>query len=281
MRMIKDARTLLFVPAISPHLIEKATGRGADVLIVDLEDSVPIERKVEARQMASQAISRLAGQTPVLLRVNSSADLLRADIEAMPLAQIDGVLLPKVESAAQVVALAELLAHPREGQVASLPIAALIETPLGVMRVESIASAHPSVSALGFGAEDYASEMRVEPRPESLLWAAQTVTNCARAFGLACWGLPGSVAEINDMDAFADLVRLGRSIGFSGTVCIHPRQIAPANSGFGPTTQELEWARKVLAAAAEAQAKGVGAISLDGRMIDRPIVERAKRLIRP
>ena len=279
MRLISNARSLLFVPATSPHLLAKAVERGADALIVDLEDAVPIDRKVEARGMAAQAIAQLAGQAVVMVRVNSAPELLRADIEALPLAQIQGVLLPKAESTAQVVALAGLLAQRRSDDPQALPIAALIETPLGVMRAEGIATAHPSVCALGFGAEDYASEMRVEPRPESLLWAAQAVTNCARAFGLACWGLPGSIAEISDMDAFADLVRQARDVGFSGTVCIHPRQVLVANAGFDPTEQELKWAHKVLAAAEEARARGLGAVSLDGRMIDRPIVERAMRLI--
>lgn len=115
------------------------------------------------------------------------------------------------------------------------------------------------------------------PQPESLLWAAHVVTNCARAFGPACWGLPGSVAVIDDMDAFAALVKQGRGVGFSGTVCIHPRQVAVANAGFGPSDEELAWAHKVLAADDEARARGLGAVVLDGRMIDRPIVERARR----
>lgn len=279
MRLIPTARSLLFVPATSSHLVAKAAERGADVLVIDLEDAVPLARKVEARQMATEAITQIGKNATVMARVNSEPELLLADIEALPLSQLSGVLLPKVESAEQLVMLAELLAQRRGKDVAPLPIAALIETPLGVLRAESIASAHPSVCALGFGAEDYASEMGVQPVPQSMLWATQSVANCARAYGLACWGLPGSIAEINDMEAFAGLVSLARSVGFSGTVCIHPRQVTLANAGFGPTEQELIWARKVIALADEAEVNGVGAISFEGRMIDRPIVERAKRLI--
>ncbi|WP_418318323.1 HpcH/HpaI aldolase/citrate lyase family protein [Piscinibacter sakaiensis] len=270
---LKHLRSLLFVPATSPHLLAKAGQRGADALIVDLEDSVPIDRKVDARVMAAAAIEQLAGQVPVLVRVNSEPDLLRADVDALPLAKVQGVLLPKVESAAQVVGLMEILGR-RGG--ASMPVAALIETPLGVLRAEAIATAHPALCALGFGAEDHAAQLLVEPIPESLLWAAQAVINCARAFDLAAWGLPGSVAEIDDMQAFGQLVRLARGIGFSGTVCIHPRQVAVANSGFAPTPQQLDWARKVVAADEQARGQGRGAVTLDGRMIDRPIVARAR-----
>ncbi|MEJ7932305.1 CoA ester lyase [Ramlibacter sp. AN1015] len=275
-----DARSLLFVPATSVHLLAKAAQRGADALIVDLEDAVPMDRKAPARQMAAQAIEQLVGQAGVLVRVNSAPELVREDVQCLPLHHLQAVLLPKVESAAQVQELARLLAQRQAPGAAPVPIAALIETPLGVLRAESIATAHQSVCALGFGAEDYASEMLVEPQPQSLLWAAQAVTNCARAFRLASWGLPGSVAEISDMDGFAALVKQARAVGFSGTVCIHPRQIPVANAGFGPTPQELAWARKVLAADEEARARGLGAVTLDGRMIDRPIVERARRWLK-
>jgi citrate lyase subunit beta/citryl-CoA lyase len=274
---LKEARSLLFVPATSPHLLAKAAQRGADALIVDLEDAVPLDRKVEARAMAARAIEHLADRVAVLVRVNSAAELLFADIESLPLARLQGVMLPKVESAQQVQSLAAALAQRGDPGPSTMPIVALIETALGVLRAQEIATAHSSVCALGFGAEDYAAEMLVEPKPESLLWPAQAVSNCARAFNLACFGLPGSVAEIENMDAFAILIRQARSTGFTGTICIHPRQVGVANAGFGPSEQELAWARKVLAADDEARAKGLGAVTLEGRMLDRPIVERARR----
>lgn len=276
---LTDARSLLFVPATSPHLLAKAAQRGADALVIDLEDAVPAERKAEARGLARAAIEQLAGQAPLLVRVNAAADLLRADIAALPLALLHGVMLPKVESEAQVRQAAGWLADDADnaGSAAAPPLALLVETPLGVLRAERIATAHASVVALGFGGEDYASGMLIAPHPEALAWPAQAVTTCAHAFGLACWGLPGSVAEIEDMDAYAALVRRARGIGFTGTVCIHPRQVAAANAGFGPTQLELAWARRVVDADAQARARGAGAAMLDGRMIDLPIVERARR----
>jgi len=161
---LREARSLLFVPATSPHLLAKATQRGADALIVDLEDAVPLDRKVEARAMAARAIEHLADQVPVLVRVNSAAELLFADIESLPLARLQGVMLPKVESAQQVQSLAAALAQRGDPGPSTMPIVALIETALGVLRAEEIATAHSSVCALGFGAEDYAAEMSVEPK---------------------------------------------------------------------------------------------------------------------
>lgn len=267
---LKDARSLLFVPATSTQLFRKAAERGADALIIDLEDAVPAARKAEARVLAAQAIDAMAGMVPLLARVNAAPELLAADIAALPLARLQGVLLPKVESVESIDSLADAIAR-----ATGPAIVALIESPLGLLRADSIA-AHPALCALGFGSEDYATAMKVEPEPGPLLWAAQKVAVCARAFDLACWGLPGSVADIADVDSFGRLVRQARSIGFTGTVCIHPRQVAVANAGFGPSEQQLAWARKVIAADDEASAQGLGAVTLDGRMIDRPIVERAR-----
>jgi citrate lyase subunit beta/citryl-CoA lyase len=182
-------------------------------------------------------------------------------------------MLPKVESAAQVEALATALAA--RGQDAA--IAALVETPRGVMETARIATASPRLCALGFGAEDYAAAIGLAPAPVSLGVPAQMVGVAAHAHGLAFWGLAGSVAETADMDAFGTLVRLSRQMGFTGSVCIHPRQVPVANEGFGPTPEEIAWAGRVVAAAEEARARGQGAVLLDGRMIDRPIEDRARR----
>ncbi|NYT82796.1 CoA ester lyase [Alcaligenaceae bacterium] len=269
-------RSVLFVPAVSTHLLAKAAQRGADALILDLEDAIPLDRKQEAREKLADAIQGIGGAAPVLVRVNADPDMLRADLAALPATGLAGIMLPKVESAAQIQTLCAWL---EKNGAASLPVVALIETPLGVLRLESIASAHQSVAALGFGGEDYATEMSIAPTPDSLAWAAHAVANCAHAFGLACWGLPGSVAEIHDMESYASLVARARSMGFTGTVCIHPNQIPHANRGFSPSEKELEWARAVVAAGEDAQARGLGAATFEGRMIDRPVIERAQSLL--
>ncbi|MCC2595611.1 CoA ester lyase [Pusillimonas sp. MFBS29] len=273
MSMMKCFRSLLFVPAVSTQLFAKAAERGADALILDLEDAVPLNSKSEARKNLARAIDSVGQAAPILVRVNAEPDLLSEDLKCLPLASIAGVMLPKVESAEQVQQLADQLRH--EG--AEIPIIALIETPKGVLHLESIASAHADLAALGFGGEDYAAALGISPDSPSLVWAAHAVVNAAHAFGLACWGLPGSVATIEDLEAFARLVSQARSIGFTGTVCIHPAQIPLAIKGFSPTKAELEWARTVVAAGDEALARGLGAVVVRGQMIDKPIIERARR----
>ena len=274
---LRDLRSLLFVPATSPHLLEKATQRGADAIIVDLEDAVPLDRKDEARRMAIDAVRQLKQQgARVVLRVNAPPAMLSADLAAAPLEAIDAVMLPKAESAEQVRDLDAQLSRlaPQAMHVRIVP---LIESARGLLACERIADASSRVCALGFGAEDYAAEMSVVPELDTLAWPAQYVTTCARAFDLACWGLPGSVAEVSDMDRFAALVRRARGIGFTGSVCIHPRQVPVVNEGFGPTAAELAWAQRVIDADAIARRQGKGAVLLDGRMIDRPVVARAAR----
>ena len=155
-------------------------------------------------------------------------------------------------------------------------VRALIETPRGALEAPRIAAA-PGLGALGFGAEDFSAALGLDPTPVTLAMPAQLVGLAAHAHDLAYWGLAGSVAETQDMEAFAGLVRLSRQLGFTGTVCIHPRQVPVANAGFGPTPAELAWAQRVVAAAEAARSQGQGAVLLDGRMIDRPIEDRARR----
>jgi citrate lyase subunit beta/citryl-CoA lyase len=270
---VKAARSLLFLPATSPQLLAKATERGADALIVDLEDAVPPARKAEARPLAAAALRALAARgAEVLLRVNADPALLDDDLAAIPRDVALTVMVPKVEAAAQVEAVAARLANLGLG----CPIAALIETPRGVLDAARIAAA-PGLCALGFGAEDFSAALGLSPAPATLAMPAQLVGLAAHAHGHAFWGLAGSVAETVDMEAFGALVRLSRQLGFTGSVCIHPRQVPVANEGFGPTPEERAWARRVVAAAEEARARGEGAVLLDGRMIDRPIEDRARR----
>ena len=275
---LKTLRSLLFLPATAEHLLAKAAERGADALVIDLEDAIPPDRKAEARPMARAAVAQLAQRgATVLLRVNSDPALWAQDLQGMPLSQLAAVMLPKVETLSQLENFAQALraravdrGHPPP------PIAALLETPLGVLAAEQIAQ-HPALCALGFGAEDYAGALGVPPEPAALAWPAQKVLTCAHAYGLACWGLAGSIAAVEDVAGFEHTVRAGRAMGFTGSVCIHPRQVPIVNQGFSPSAEELAWAERVVAADEAASRAGLGAVLLDGRMIDRPIVQRARR----
>jgi citrate lyase subunit beta/citryl-CoA lyase len=272
---LKTLRSLLFLPATAEHLLAKATERGADALVIDLEDAIPPDRKAAARPMAQAAVRQLAERgATVVLRVNSDPALWQEDLLGMPVEALSAIMLPKVESLDQVEALAKALIQMRAEQAP--PIAALIETPRGVVAAATIAS-HSALCALGFGSEDYAGALGVPAEPAALTWPAQQVLTCAHAHGLHCWGLAASIAEVDDMLGFARAVDAGRAMGFTGSVCIHPRQVPVVNRGFSPSEQELAWAQRVLAADQAAREQGLGAILLDGRMLDKPIVDRARR----
>ena len=275
---LRHLRSLLFLPATASHLLAKATERGADALVVDLEDAIPPDRKVEARPMARAAVEQLAARgEKVILRVNSEPHLWQQDLLHMPLHRLAAVMLPKVETPLQVEDFAQALAAGAAtsgGQPP--PIAALLETPRGVLAASQVAP-HPALCALGFGAEDYAGALGLPPEPVALTWPAQLVLTWAHAYELACWGLAGSIAIVDDMISFENTVRAGRAMGFTGSVCIHPRQVPIVNRGFSPSADERAWAARVVAADEAARTAGLGAVLLDGRMIDRPIVERARR----
>lgn len=276
----KQVRSLLFLPATSDHLLAKATERGADALVVDLEDAIAPDRKAAARPMARAAVAQLAQRgATVLLRVNSEPQQWAQDLQGMPLASLAAVMLPKVETLAQLDNFAQALtALAVDSGQAPPPIAALLETPLGVLAAAQIAQ-HPALGALGFGAEDYAGALGVPPEPAALTWPAHQVLTCAHAHGLACWGVAGSIAAVDDVAGFEHTVRAARAMGFTGSVCIHPRQVPIVNRGFSPSAEELAWAERVVAADEAASRAGLGAVLLDGRMIDRPIVERARRCL--
>jgi len=272
---INQFRSLLFVPATSEHLWEKASQRGADAVVIDLEDAIPLDKKELARAMAPSAIHLLKNKgVDIVLRVNSDPTLWQLDLVGMPLQSLSAIMLPKVETKEQVEVFSKALAKLSSGSPP--PIAALLETPLGVLATSQIAG-HLSLCALGFGAEDYSGAIGVHPNAWALTWPAQQVITGAHAYGLQCWGMAGSIAEVKDLDAFGKDVAFARSIGFTGSVCIHPNQVSIVNRGFSPSDAELEWAQKVINADQAARAKGLGAVLLEGKMIDKPIVDRARR----
>jgi len=269
-------RSLLFIPALSTDKLAKAHERGADGLIIDLEDSVIVERKAEARPAMAAAVRQLAGQgRPMFVRLNAEPELWREDIAALPEGLVEAVLLPKVVERAAVDRLAGALASRF-----SVPpgIVGLIETPRGVLNAADIA-AHPALVGLGFGAGDYAVALGVPITPTAVTGAAQHVVTCAHAFGLQCIGLAASVGEVADVEAYTESVRIARAMGFTGTVCIHPRQVPIVNRGFGPTDAEIAWARRVIEADAAASAAGQGAFLLDGQLVDVPVVVFARGVL--
>ncbi|WP_139167783.1 HpcH/HpaI aldolase/citrate lyase family protein [Bauldia litoralis] len=261
-------RSLLFVPMLQARLIVGAAGRGADAVILDLEDAVAPEAKDRARDALAETARTLAeaGQC-VLVRINNHPDLIDADLAAANDAAIAGIVLPKAERPDIIATIAGRLAHP-----ALVP---LVETALGVINAHAIAGADERVAALAFGSEDFSLDMGIPPEEAGLATPAQQVAIAARAAGKAAFGLPGSLAIIDDGDRFTAIARMARSIGMGGALCVHPRQVTIVNAVFAPTPAEIDEAETVRAAYETARDTGHGAVAVDGRMIDQPVYRRA------
>jgi len=268
---LSTVRSALFVPLADERFLAKAHERGADALLLDLEDSVPPAQKAEARARLPEAARRLAvaGAT-VMVRVNNDAGLLADDLKAAVQARAAAVFLPKAESADQVKAASFLLDGCDAGVVA------MIESPAAVLEAPAIARAGGRLAGLAFGSEDYCGALGIASSAALLDWPAQMVAVAARAHGLAAFGLPGPVAEIADMDAYTRLLEKAKAMGFTGTLCVHPKQVAASNRVYSPSDAELALAREIVAAFDAAVKEGRGAFALHGRMIDAPVAEQAR-----
>lgn len=274
-------RSLLYVPANVPRFLERAQARGADALILDLEDSVPDDRKEEARAALGRHWEALtAGPADLLVRIN--ADLLDAarDLDAVVRPGLGALYVAKARGASMIAWLGAALDRiegARGLAPGSVGLVPLLEDPAAVEKAFEIAAA-PRVRALAFGSEDYASACAMEPTPEALLYARQRIVAAARAAGIAPLGLLDSVARL-EHDDLAALVRRSRAFGFAGASAVHPSTVAALNAGFRPDADDIAWARAVEAALAAARADGRGATRLGGRMIDEPMARRARAIL--
>lgn len=260
--LLAAAVTWLFVPASRPDRFPKALASGAEAVVVDLEDAVAAPDKARARENLREHRPEAAG-TPVVVRVNArNGPEHAADMAACRAQPPAAVVLPKTESVDDVAAVRE---------AGGLPVLPLIETARGLVNLPGIAAA-PGVARLLFGSVDLALDLSVtddaaldSARSDLVRWSA------------AC-GLPqpvdGVSTAVRDAEAVARAARRSSAWGFGGKLCVHPAQLAPVRAAFAPGDEELRWAARVLAAAPAGSAAVV-----DGEMIDRPVVERARRLL--
>ena len=278
-----DARSLLFIPADAERFIARGAERGADVVILDLEDGVAPASKAAARAALPAAVKTLRqGGATVYVRVNNEPPLLAGDIAAVVASGADGIVMPKVEAPEQLTQLdAQVLLHEqRSGRVANvLRFIVLIETPLGVCRALEIARASPRLVGLCFGSEDFSTAMGIAPLVEAMTGPAQAVAIAAAAAGVQPLGLPGTVGDFSDPQVYRALAVAAGRIGMRGAVCIHPAQVQVLNDVFGGTDAEAAAAERLVAAFDAGIAQGKGAIALDGKMIDVPIATRARQFL--
>jgi len=277
-------RSKLFVPGTRPELFAKALDSAADGICLDLEDAVSEARKDEARDCVRQLLAGVdaaaAGKT-LIVRVNAmDTPHFERDVAAVAMPGVQLVNLPKPESPAHVQAAAEAIERAERTHGVTSPIGLLlnIETPSALRMASQLALAHPRVKGLQLGLGDLFEPLGIARRaPEAIQQAMFAVRIAAGEAGV--YAYDSAFADIRDAEGFRAEAKLARNLGFLGKTCIHPSQVAIANEVFRPTDEEIAHACKVVEAAREADAKGIGAYVVDGKMIDIPFVLRARAIV--
>ena len=278
-------RSVFYIPGNNVKFIEKAPVTPADIITLDLEDSVPPDEKVKAREIVRENL-KLAGSggSTVYVRVNNWETLMtNDDLEAIVYEGLSGVCLAKCGGADHVQRLdwkLEELERRRGLKVGSIAIQLLIETAKGVMNAYPSALASKRVNSLIFGAVDYTKDMRVKltSEGEEQYWARASVPVAARAAG--CIAIDCPFVDVKDIEAFKKSTRFGRQLGFEGRMLIHPDQIMPSHEIYTPSAEDVEWAEGVVKVfEEEGLAKGKAAVTYKGKMVDTPVYDNARTIL--
>lgn len=268
-------RSLLYVPAHSERFIAKAHERGADAIILDLEDSVPPDAKQAARDGLGDAVAAVRrGGASVLVRINSG-ERQEEDALAACRAGADMLYVPKVRHADDLARLGVSLEPEEARSGKSIQFIALLEDIGAVLDARSIAGA-PRLAGLSVGGEDLALSMGAEPTPDVLRQPKLLVHYAAKERGLLSIGMLRSTADYSDTAAIEAAAAEASAHGFDGATCVHPAVVALLNAGFAPSPEQRAWAQRVV----EAAASGQGAFQIDGRMVDAPVIARARAILK-
>jgi len=277
----RPRRSRLYAPGNQPRLLVGIEIHGADCVLLDLEDSVPLAEKPAARILVKHLLATIRFPDEVWVRINPLDGGGREDVAEVLIGRPHGICLPKAESARDVLDLCELLSRVESergidgGTTWIMPI---LETASGVLHSEEIAAASERVVMLTFGAEDYTRDVGARRTWDALLFARSRIVAAAAAAGTQASDTV--YADVDDEAGLIEEARRARELGFDGKAAINPRQIESIHRAFSPTSEDLERARAIVEAARQAEKKGLGAVALDGRMVDRPVLDRALRLIK-
>ena len=273
-------RTLLFIPGNNPSMLQNGGVFGADSVILDLEDAVAPSEKDAARLLVAQALKTVDyGDCETVVRINPLDTFGHQDIAAIVPCQPDVILVPKVESVADINEVTALIAAVERAGQKSVQLIALLETPRGIAEAYQIAHSGGRVMALALGAEDYTAGLgatRTKAGTE-IFTARALVINAAAAAGIQSIDTP--FTDANDEEGLYQDTVVAKDLGFKGKLSINPRQIDVIHSVFNPTETDIVWAEQVIQAIHRAEAEGSGVASLNGKMVDAPIVARAQRML--
>lgn len=277
-------RSLLFIPGNKADMLAKAETLAPDVIVPDMEDSVPDAGKAAARQTIAEWLPRLAALGPLVVpRVNAlGTPWFGDDLAAAAVPGVAGISIGKIESAADVSAVSAALAE-RERAVGLVPgtlrLIPWIESALAVVNSYEICTASDRIVAVAFGGEDYANDLGIERLDDetNVVYARSAICNSARAAGILALDTP--FFRFRDGEALTASSEASKRLGFKGRFAIHPAQIEPINTCYSPSAAEVRQARRIVAAFKEAERHGRGSTSLDGRVIDVPVVKRARAIL--
>jgi citrate lyase subunit beta / citryl-CoA lyase len=277
-------RSLLFVPAHRENMVAKAHTHRADVIVLDLEESVPASEKAAARECAARHVAELRGSgAQVYARINDAeSGILRDDLMTVVSKDLTGVVLPKADSPQDVRDMDVLL---REAEMANgvrpgdVGVITMIESPRGLLRCEEIVEATDRIVGLALGAYDYTNELGVPRTREgtAIAYVRYQIATIAAAYGVIAIDTP--YADIQDEEGLAAETKFVKAVGFKAKFAVHPKQVAAINRIFAPNEAELAEAKQIIEEFDAGVSAGRGAVSVGGRMVDGPIAARARRLI--
>ncbi len=277
-------RTMLFCPATNPKMYLIAPFLGADCIIFDLEDAIRYADKDAARDLLCEGIKSLDfGDKIICVRINAlSTPFGEADVRAIVPAGVRYVRLPTCETKEDIEELDKIITELEEThgiEKGSVKIQCSFESPLGVHNMEEIVRASKRVISMSFGAEDYTRLLGVDRTADAteLFYARSKMVVTAKALGVEA--IDTSWTDFNNMEGFEKDTKLSKQLGFSGKSCIHPSQIEVVHKVFTPTEKEIEYSLMIVDAVKEANIENGGVIQINGKMIDLPVVEKAKRII--
>ena len=280
-------RSWMFVPGHRQRMIDKALGLNADAIMLDIEDGVAPNEKDSARKNIADSLGRdkTPGSPARYVRINSIGhSRMDADLEAVLRPGLEGLVCPKVDTPEEVRQVDAFL-NDKEAKnklaKGSVKLLIAIESPRGLFNAPAIAASSPRVVGLIFGAEDFGREIGLptvrEGEARDLIYARSAIVIAAASAHVQ--SIDGVWVDLNDGQGLLGFAKQSRQLGFSGMSCIHPSQVDAINTTFSPTAAEIDYCQKVLQAFEEANARGDGSIAFGGQLIDRPIIERARRTI--
>jgi len=282
---MKPLRTALFAPGNRPDRAEKAIGLDADAVIIDLEDAVPIAEKESSRALVRDMLDKHPGKR-IYVRINAlSTPYATGDLEAIVSKNLEGIMLPKVDSPEDIFEIDRLLTslEKRDGlEVGILEVMSICESAKGLEEIYSIVSAEPEyhpVSVVAFGAADYTLDLGITLTHEGreLEYPRTRIPVACRAAGIMPPLDTPWMVDLKDIDGLIADAKKAKAYGFQGKIVIHPNQIQPCHDVFTPTEEEIIYAKKVIEAFEEAEREGKAAIQLEGKFIDYAIVEKSRR----